>query len=111
MTGARISLNTVMQSCFATLLQNRLSTKLVVFATTVSGRHIDIPHIEKRVGMMINTSPVSITFDNSLNVETWLRDIQEQFYASLPHTHADPLDIAALRPNLNPLYDLSLIHI
>ena len=109
MADARISLNTIMQSCFATLLQDRLSTNPVVFATTVSGRHIDIPHIEKRVGMMINTSPVSISFDKTLNVETWLRNIQEQFYASLPHTHADPLDIAALRPNLNPLYDSLLV--
>ena len=76
LTSAGVSLGALLQAVFATLLHQKDDVNPVLFATTVSGRHVEIPQIERRVGMYINTVPVSIRFDKKQLVKTWLQEIQ-----------------------------------
>ncbi|MFK7894093.1 MAG: condensation domain-containing protein [Granulosicoccus sp.] len=106
---AGISLNTVLQVCFATLLHTRGSDKPVVFTTTVSGRHIDIAEVDKRVGMLMNMIPICVHFEKDKSVAKWLRRQQDAFFACLPYAHASPQQIATLRPHNKERYRSLLV--
>ena len=53
-----ITLNTLMQSVWSYLLHRYTGNSNVVYGVTVSGRPDDLPSVEKRVGMFINTLPL-----------------------------------------------------
>ena len=109
LTSTALSLNTVLQASFAVITHAKGANDSVLFGTTVSGRHIVLPRMDERIGMMTNMVPVCVPFEQGITVNDWLDKIQQRFYASLPFTHASPTDIASLRPNLSPLYDRLLI--
>jgi non-ribosomal peptide synthetase component F len=70
-----LTLNTVMQGAWAILLSRYSGKSDVVFGTVVSGRAIDLPGIEKMVGMFINTLPIRVTVEYGIVVD-WLRELQ-----------------------------------
>ncbi|WP_212004587.1 non-ribosomal peptide synthetase [Chitinophaga sp. HK235] len=74
----RITLNTLMQGVWAYLLYRYTSREDVVFGVTVSGRPDNLPGVEQRVGLYINTLPLHMKVDTGRNITEWLRDIQMQ---------------------------------
>jgi thioesterase domain-containing protein/acyl carrier protein len=106
---AGLSLGTALQAAFATVLHAKDSEVPVVFGTTVSGRQVDIPQTESRVGMLTNLIPVSVEFDPCESVQTWLASLQTRFFSALPHAHASMADVLSLRPELSALYDCLLV--
>jgi len=106
---AGLSLGTALQAAFATVLHARDSEMPVVFGTTVSGRHVDLPQMESRVGMLTNLIPVSVEFDRGVSVQAWLTSLQARFFSALPHAHASMADVLSLRPELSTLYDCLLV--
>jgi len=55
----------VVYGAWAMLLQRYCNSNDVVFGTTVSGRHLEIPQIEKMAGLFINTLPLRMDWKNS----------------------------------------------
>jgi len=106
---AGLSLGTVLQAAFATVLHARDSEMPVVFGTTVSGRQVDLPQTENRVGMLTNLMPVSVEFDRGVSVQAWLTSVQARFFSALPHAHASMADVQSLRPEISSLYDCLLV--
>jgi thioesterase domain-containing protein/acyl carrier protein len=106
---AGLSLGTVLQAAFATVLHAQDSEAPVVFGTTVSGRQIELPQIESRVGMLTNLIPVCVEFDPRVSVHEWLRSLQARFFSALPHAHASMADVLSLRPEQSALYDCLLV--
>ena len=107
--SAGLSLGAVLQAAFATVLHARHSEKPVVFGTTVSGRQIDLPGIDSRVGMLTNLIPVCVEFDPGMSVRAWLQSIQARFFSALPHAHASMAEVLSLRPEQAALYDCLLV--
>ena len=107
--SAGLSLGAVLQAAFATVLHTRDSEKPVVFGTTVSGRQIDLPEIDSRVGMLTNLIPVCVEFDPGMSVQAWAKSLQARFFSSLPHAHASMADVLSLRPGQSALYDCLLV--
>ena len=106
---AGLSLGTVLQAAFATVLHSRNSEKPVVIGTTVSGRQIDLPKSDERVGMLTNLIPVSVEFDSGISIHDWLKLIQARFFSSLPYAHTSMTDVLSLRPTQSALYDCLLV--
>lgn len=106
---AGLSLGTLLQAAFATVLHARSSKLPVVIGTTVSGRQIDLPQTDLRVGMLINLIPVCIDFDSSMSIHEWLTSLQSGFFSALPYAHASMTDVLSLRPEQSALYDCLLV--
>ena len=74
----RITLNTLTQGAWAMLLSRYSQETDVAFGVTVAGRPIDIPGVDRMVGLFINTLPLRIQIDFESRLVPWLRDIQSQ---------------------------------
>lgn len=72
----RVTLNTVFQTIWGILLKRYNNTDDVVFGSVISGRHFDLPGIEKMVGLFINTIPVRIKFNNNISFNELIMDVQ-----------------------------------
>ena len=107
--AAGLSLSAALQAAFATVLHARDSKEPIVFGTTVSGRQIDLPEIDSRVGMLTNLVPVSVEFDPGMSIQAWLKSLQARFFSALPHAHASMADVLSLRPGQSALYDCLLV--
>ncbi|MFR9676961.1 amino acid adenylation domain-containing protein, partial [Streptomyces sp. TR06-5] len=74
----RLTLNTVLQGCWALLLGRYARTEDVVFGTVVSGRPPEVEGIERMVGLFINTLPVRVPLPRQTSSLDWLHALQEQ---------------------------------
>ncbi|WP_212004588.1 non-ribosomal peptide synthetase [Chitinophaga sp. HK235] len=72
----RITVNTLMQGVWSYLLYHYTGCNDVAFGVTVSGRPEDLPGIEQRVGLYINTLPLYTKIDPSANITQWLHELQ-----------------------------------
>lgn len=74
----RLTLNTLLQGAWATLLSRHSGQDDVLHGATVSGRPADIFGIETMAGMCINTLPVRGNFSTDKSVLNFLQDLQQQ---------------------------------
>ena len=63
-----ITINTIMQGVWSYLLHRYTGSNDVVYGIIVSGRPDDLPGIEQRVGMYINTLPLHSTIEEGKEV-------------------------------------------
>ncbi|WCN79541.1 non-ribosomal peptide synthetase [Micromonospora sp. LH3U1] len=73
-----LTLNTVLQSCWALLLSRYSRNDDVVFGTVVSGRPPEFEGAERMVGLFINTLPVRVRVPGGARWLDWCRELQEQ---------------------------------
>ncbi|MBB3120918.1 non-ribosomal peptide synthetase [Pseudoduganella violacea] len=71
-----VTVNTVVQAAWATLLQRHLGKDTVCFGATVAGRPADLAGAEEMVGLFINTIPVLAARQPQLPVGEFLRRLQ-----------------------------------
>ncbi|MBF0262210.1 MAG: HAD-IIIC family phosphatase, partial [Magnetococcales bacterium] len=103
----RVTLNTVIQAAWGTLLALHNQSRDVVFIATVSGRPPEIPHVERMVGLFINAVPVRIRAASTLPFHNLLRQVGEDGLASQEHHHHSLAEIQAA----TTLRDAPLDHI
>ncbi|RBL91356.1 non-ribosomal peptide synthase/polyketide synthase [Chitinophaga flava] len=82
-----LTVNTVMQGVWAFILHVYTGNKDVTFGVTVSGRPGDLPDVEQRVGIYINTLPLHQQIDADKDITQWLKDIQLSQIASRDYEH------------------------
>jgi non-ribosomal peptide synthetase component F len=82
-----ITLNTVVQGAWALLLGSLTGRSDLVFGTTVAGRPAELPDAERMVGLFINTVPVRASTRPEESVGAFLRRLQDEQVALLPHQH------------------------
>ena len=107
--AAGISLNTALQSAWAAQLQNHVAHEYAVFGTTVSGREIELKDAAERVGMLINLIPVAVKITANQSVKEWLSEVQNNFFASLPHAHASMQQIQLASGGSDTLFNSLLV--
>ncbi|WP_434756433.1 amino acid adenylation domain-containing protein [Paenibacillus amylolyticus] len=74
----KMTQNTVFQALWALVVSRYSKSKDIVFGMVVSGRSVDMNGINGAIGLFINTLPVRIKVEESLDVLQWLQRIQEQ---------------------------------
>ncbi|WP_304452145.1 non-ribosomal peptide synthetase [Nocardiopsis sp. YSL2] len=88
-----VTVNTLVQLAWGTLLSRVLGRTDVVFGTTVSGRPPELPGVESMVGLFINTVPVRVRLDPARTVAQTLTRLRDEQASLLPHQHLGLADI------------------
>ncbi|WP_046759183.1 non-ribosomal peptide synthetase, partial [Kordia jejudonensis] len=73
-----ITMNTLIQGAWSYLLSKYTNQETVVFGATISGRDSGIENVEDKVGLYINTIPVSTTVKSDTNITDWLQELQKE---------------------------------
>ncbi|GAA3356383.1 hypothetical protein GCM10017744_022740 [Streptomyces antimycoticus] len=103
-----LTLNTVVQGAWATLLGRLAGRDDVVFGATVSGRPPEVPGIETMIGLFINTLPVRVRLDQSEPLSALLERIQRQQSALMPYPYLRLSDVQRLA-GLGELFDSATV--
>ncbi|MFE7646433.1 amino acid adenylation domain-containing protein [Streptomyces phaeoluteigriseus] len=103
-----LTLNTVVQGAWATVLGTLTGRADIVFGSTVSGRPPELPGVESMVGLFINTVPVRVTLDPYATFPEILGRLQERQAALLPHQHLGAARVQRA-VGLGELYDTVLV--
>jgi amino acid adenylation domain-containing protein/non-ribosomal peptide synthase protein (TIGR01720 family) len=74
----RLTVNTLMQGVWSFLLHQYTGIDKTTFGVVVSGRPDELPGIEKRVGLYINTIPFYSNWNEAISVIQWLSNIQNE---------------------------------
>jgi amino acid adenylation domain-containing protein/non-ribosomal peptide synthase protein (TIGR01720 family) len=107
--GHRLTVNTVMQGVWAYLLYRYTGNRHVIYGVTVSGRPADLPGVEQRVGMYINTIPLHTAIDEERMIVSWLDQLQQEQAQSRRYQHT-PLNEIQRWANIGEaLFDTLLI--
>ncbi|MFE0172959.1 amino acid adenylation domain-containing protein [Streptomyces sp. NPDC059002] len=100
--------NTVVQGCWALLLQQLTGRDDVVFGMTVSGRPPHLPGVEGMVGLFINTLPVRVRLHPAEPVAALLTRIQADQAELAEHHHLGLTEINRLTGH-NELFDTLMV--
>ncbi|MFG2225134.1 amino acid adenylation domain-containing protein [Streptomyces sp. NPDC048644] len=87
------TLGTVLQGAWALLLGRWSRRSDVLFGLTVSGRSVDIPHIERTVGLLSNTLPVRVRWSDDDRLGAWLTRLGGELGALRDVEHCALVDI------------------
>ncbi|WP_127570963.1 non-ribosomal peptide synthetase, partial [Paenibacillus xylaniclasticus] len=90
-----VTLNTVLQTAWAIVLQKYNGTEDVVFGSIVSGRPAEIPEIDQMIGLCINVIPVRVACSPEESAAMVLRKVQHQAIDSHAHDHYPLYEIQA----------------
>jgi len=105
----RITVNTVMQGIWAYLLHRYTGNTNVVYGVIVSGRPDDLPGVEHRVGMYINSLPLHATVPQEQQIGEWLQGIQGEQVSSRQYQHTALQDIQQWTGVQGDLFDTILV--
>ncbi|WJK47548.1 amino acid adenylation domain-containing protein [Chitinophagaceae bacterium DXS] len=104
-----ITVNTLMQGVWASLLHCYTGSSDVMYGVTVSGRPAELPGMEQRVGMYINTLPLRSRMDGEEHIVDWLQQLQEEQLTSRQHQYSSLNDIRHWTGLQGDLFDTLLV--
>ena len=107
----QVTANTVIQGAWAFVLSRYCGRHDVVFGVTVSGRPHDLPDVENRVGLFINTLPLRIRIDRRATVDRYLESVSRRLHEMLRHDHTPLVEIQRIcrLPDRERLFDSILV--
>ncbi|MET9546762.1 amino acid adenylation domain-containing protein [Streptomyces sp. NPDC006627] len=91
--GQGLTLNSVVQGCWALLLGRLTGRQDVVFGAVTSGRPAEVPDVESMIGIFLTTVPVRTRLRPGATLTELLRALQDQQTALLPHEHLGLVEI------------------
>ncbi|MDJ0836657.1 MAG: amino acid adenylation domain-containing protein [Acidobacteriota bacterium] len=106
-----VTLATVLQAAWATLLGRYSGRDDVVFGITTAGRPAELTGSERMVGLFINTLPMRVDCRPGRSITRWLQDIHHDHAALLAY-EATPLVEAQAMSGVDkgsPLFDSILV--
>lgn len=89
----QLTLNTIVQGAWATILSSYSGEEDVVFGATVSGRNPSLKGVENMVGLFINTLPVRVKVDKTQKFIPWLKNIQTNHIERDEYSYSSLVDI------------------
>lgn len=94
--GVDVTKSTVVRAAWALVLGSQAGSDDVVFGETLSGRDIDLDHVEDIIGPTLTTVPSRIQINRDATVCQFLNNIHDQAVAVIPHQHAGLQNIKRL---------------
>jgi mycobactin peptide synthetase MbtF len=104
-----VTVNTLFQMAWATILSTFTDRTDVVFGVTVSGRPDELSGVEGMVGLFINTVPLRVRLDPSDTVARQCLALQRESAQLRDHGYLSHTDLRALG-GLGELYDSLLVY-
>jgi amino acid adenylation domain-containing protein/non-ribosomal peptide synthase protein (TIGR01720 family) len=105
----RITVNTIMQGVWCYLLHQYTGNRDIAYGVIVSGRPDDLPGVEQRVGMYINTLPLHSRKRHEQKIADWLQQIQDDQVASRQYQFTPLQNIQLLSGVKGDLFDTILV--
>ncbi|HKH61041.1 MAG TPA: amino acid adenylation domain-containing protein [Flavitalea sp.] len=105
----RITVNTIMQGVWCYLLHQYTGNDDIAYGVIVSGRPDDLPGVEQRVGMYINTLPLHSRKKHNQKIADWLQQIQDDQVASRQYQFTPLQNIQLLSRVKGDLFDTILV--
>ncbi|MFD0804246.1 condensation domain-containing protein, partial [Streptomonospora algeriensis] len=88
-----VTLNTVLQAAWGTVLGHLLDSRDVVFGTAVSGRPHELDGVQDMVGLFVNTVPVRVRLRPAESTAGLLARLRDEQAALLGHSHVGLAEI------------------
>ncbi|RAJ76608.1 non-ribosomal peptide synthase protein (TIGR01720 family)/amino acid adenylation domain-containing protein/thioester reductase-like protein [Chitinophaga dinghuensis] len=105
----RITLNTLVQGVWAYLLSRYTGKAAAIFGVTVAGRPDELPGVDDKIGLYINTLPLYTPVANEQPLTAWLQDIQAAQLQSRERQYAALNDIQQWTGIREELFDSLLV--
>ncbi|OBF11846.1 non-ribosomal peptide synthetase [Mycobacterium sp. ACS4331] len=105
----RVTLNTLVQMAWATVLSVFTDRDDVVFGMTVSGRPDELSGVETMVGLFINTVPLRIRLDPRRSVGEQCAELQREAATLREHSHLSHADLRAIA-GVGEMFDSLLVY-
>ncbi|MFJ9695833.1 amino acid adenylation domain-containing protein [Kitasatospora sp. NPDC101183] len=106
---AGLTVNTVVQGCWALLLGELTGSPDVVFGAITAGRPAEVPGIESMVGMFLTTVPVRVRLHPDATLGGLLRGLQDERAELLPHEHLGLAEIHRAAGLVGEAFDTVLL--
>ncbi|ADJ45811.1 putative non-ribosomal peptide synthetase [Amycolatopsis mediterranei U32] len=107
-----LTLNTVVQACWAILVGRLTGRRDVVFGSVTSGRPAELPGVETMVGMFINTVPVRADLDPAGTLDELLVFLRDQQARMSAYQHVGLAEVQNDVPGLagtGELFDTAIV--
>jgi len=101
----QVSLYHLMLALWGIMLSKVNRKKDVVFGSVVLGRPGQVRGIESMVGLLINTIPVRVKYDEETRVTQLLETLRQDYFESEPHAYLPLPDVQATSPLRQRLFD------
>ncbi|KAM3478016.1 hypothetical protein MY5147_002412 [Beauveria neobassiana] len=88
----------VLRAALSVIVAQYTGLRDVIFGTTVAGRHVPVPGVERIVGPTIATVPLRVKLDYSQSATHFLAMMQEQMTKMIEYEQAGLLQISQLSP-------------
>ncbi|MBV2154733.1 amino acid adenylation domain-containing protein [Kitasatospora sp. SUK 42] len=106
--GQGLTLNTVVQGCWALLLGGLTGRQDVVFGAVTSGRPAEVPEVESMIGLFANTLPVRADLRPDRRASELFAALAAQQLAMMPHEHLPLAEVQAASGVQGELFDTVL---
>ncbi|MFD7450268.1 amino acid adenylation domain-containing protein [Kitasatospora sp. NPDC059827] len=103
-----LTLNTVVQGCWALLVGGLTGRQDVVFGTVTSGRPAEVPGVETMIGLFANTLPVRADLRPDRRASDLFAALAAQQLAMMPHEHLPLAEVQAASGVRGELFDTVL---
>ncbi len=103
-----VTLNTVLQGCWAIALGELTGRSDVVFGAVSAGRPPEVAGIEDMVGLFINTLPVRVRLDPAATLAGTLARLQREQFGLLAHQHLALWEVQQ-QAGLGELFDTAFV--
>jgi amino acid adenylation domain-containing protein/non-ribosomal peptide synthase protein (TIGR01720 family) len=109
--AAGVTLNTLVQGAYATVLSRYSGSPEVVFGVTVAGRPAELKGVESIVGLFINSLPMRVRVAGDAHIAPWLAGLQERQLSLNEFSYAGLTDIQKWSevPRGQPLFETLLV--
>ncbi|MBO1417674.1 non-ribosomal peptide synthetase, partial [Streptomyces sp. FH025] len=104
-----LTVNSVVQGCWALLLARLTGQDTVLFGAVSSGRPAQIPDVERMVGLFANTLPVRVDVDPARTPAELFAAVQHAQTELLPHEHLTLAEVQQLTAVRGELFDTALM--
>jgi len=103
-----LTLNTVLQGCWAVVLGGLTGRSDVVFGAVTAGRPPEVAGIADMVGLFINTLPVRVRLDPAATLAGTFARLQREQFGLLPHQHLALWEVQQ-QAGLGELFDAAFV--
>jgi mycobactin peptide synthetase MbtF len=104
-----ITLNTIVQMAWATILSAFTDRSDVTFGVTVAGRPSQLSGVETMVGMFINTVPLRVRLEPRKTVGAHCVELQREFAAMRDHSYLGHAELRSVA-GVGELFDTLLVY-
>ncbi|MEU3899938.1 amino acid adenylation domain-containing protein [Streptomyces sp. NPDC045251] len=106
--GRGLTLNSVVQACWAVLLGRLTGREDVVFGAVTSGRPAEVPGVESMIGLFANTLPVRADVRPGRRASELIDELAGQQLVMMPHEHLPLAEVQSACGVQGELFDTVL---